>query len=232
MKKGQNIIAAVSMFFVIIACLLTSFQVAVYGDPEYEFYREEYEKYHVTDVLDMTMDDVMEVTDYMMAYLIGDEDELSIVTDVDGRQQDFFNEQDRLHMADVRNLFLGGIKLRTMLLVAAALLIALLICGKADWKHVIPRAYSWALRVFLIMIMFLGIAFSVDFTRCFVIFHKMFFSNDLWLFDPATDYMIRMLPEGFFSDMVLRVVMTFLVMLFLLWILMRIWKSLVKTKVN
>ena len=32
-----------------------------------------------------------------------------------------------------------------------------------------------------------------------------FFTNDLWLFDPETDYMIRMLPEGFFYDMVMRI---------------------------
>lgn len=49
----------------------------------------------------------MEVTDHMMAYLIGEEEELSIVTRVDGQGQDFFNEQDRLHMADVKNLFPG-----------------------------------------------------------------------------------------------------------------------------
>ena len=36
-------------------------------------------------------------------------------------------------------------------------------------------------------------------------FHHIFFDNDLWLFDPATDYMIRMLPEGLFYDMVMRI---------------------------
>ena len=56
----------------------------------------------------MKIDNVMAVTEHMMAYLIGKEEKLSIVTDVDGEHQDFFNEQDRLHLADVRNLFLGG----------------------------------------------------------------------------------------------------------------------------
>lgn len=230
MKKGQNIIAVLTMFLVIIVVLLTSFQVAIYGDSKYEFYREEYEKYRVTGDLNMETSDVMEVTDYMMAYLIGEEDELSIVTDVDGRQQDFFNEQDRLHMADVRNLFLGGLKLRTVLLVVAVILYVVMVVLKMDWKHIIPKAYSWALGVFLVVIVFLGIAFSIDFTRCFTLFHQMFFSNDLWLFDPATDYMIRMLPEGFFSDMVLRIGMIFLSILFILWLLFRVWRSIVKKR--
>ena len=45
--------------------------------------------------------------------------------------------------------------------------------------------------------------------QCFTIFHEMFFTNDLWMFDESTDYMIRMLPEGFFSDMVIRIVKVF-----------------------
>ena len=32
-----------------------------------------------------------------------------------------------------------------------------------------------------------------------------FFDNDLWIFDPDEDYMIRMLPEGLFADMVVRI---------------------------
>ena len=39
---------------------------------------------------------------------------------------------------------------------------------------------------------------------------SLFFTNDLWLFDPSTDLMIRMLPEGFFYDMVMRIGLYFL----------------------
>lgn len=224
MKKVQNLLAVAAMFFLIIAALLTSFQIAIYSDSDYSFYESLYKKYHVTDALQMKIEDVMEVTDHMMDYLIGREEELSIETDVDGRWQDFFNEQDRLHMADVRNLFLGGLKLRTILLIAAAVLILVLMIGKTDWLDLLTRSYSWALAGFLLVTAVLGIAFSIDFTTCFRIFHEMFFTNDLWLFDPDTDYMIRMLPEGFFSDMVIRIGIIFLGMLLLLWIIFRLCK--------
>ena len=78
MKKVQIISAVSAMFFIIMAALLTSFQLAVYGDPEYRFYESLYKKYHVTEDLHMELSDVMEVTDYMMDYLIGRKDELSI----------------------------------------------------------------------------------------------------------------------------------------------------------
>ena len=208
-----SLLAALAMLLVIFAMLLTSFQLAIYGDPDYSFYEKEYRKYEVTDALDMEIEDVMKVTEYMMDYLIGREEELSIVTDVDGETQDFFNEQDRLHMADVRNLFLGGLKIRTFCAAAALLLIIGLILGKADWKRQLPRAYLWALGILAVMIVLLAVAFSVDFTRCFTIFHEIFFTNDLWMFNPGEDYMIRMLPEGFFFDMVVRIGLTFIGML-------------------
>lgn len=207
------------MFLLVVSLLLTSFQIVIYGDPQYRFYEKEYEKYKVTESLGMKLSDVMAVTDYMMDYLIGREEELSVETDVDGQRQDFFNEQDRLHMADVKNLFLGGLKVRTALFLAAVLLIVLLARMRADMGKVLPAAYGIAMAVFAAALVFLGIAFTVDFTRCFTIFHEMFFTNDLWLFDESTDYMIRMLPERFFSDMVIRIVLVFVGSLVLLGVL-------------
>lgn len=205
MKTIQRAAAFTAMFCVIIAMLITSFQIAIYGDPDYRFYQKEYEKYQVTESLYMDMEDVMEVTSYMMDYLIGKEEVLSIETEVEGRTQDFFNEQDRLHMEDVKNLFLGGLKLRTVMLFLAAVFVLFLILTKADLKKMLTGAYFAALGVFAILIAGLLVSFAVDFTASFTVFHEIFFTNDLWMFDPAEDYMIRMLPEGFFYDMVMRI---------------------------
>ena len=216
-EVAADCLACFGMMLVIFAMLLTSFQLAIYGDPDYKFYEKEYQKYHVTDSLGMKLDDVMKVTDYMMDYLIGREEELSIVTEVDGRSQDFFNEQDRLHMADVRNLFLGGLKIRNVCAVIAVLLTAGLMIRREDCKRVLPKAYTRAVVILFGVIVLLGIAFTVDFTRCFTIFHQIFFTNDLWMFDPSEDYMIRMLPEGFFADMAARITAVFVGMLLFVW---------------
>ena len=213
MKQTQKISAVIMMFLLIGVLLLTSFQVAIYGDSQYRFYEREYKKYQVADSLNMTMDNIMDVTDQMMAYLIGNKAELSVITDVDGETQDFFNEQDRLHLADVRNLFLGGLKLRNYALILASILMIVLKAKKADFRRLVPQGYLQALFVYLILAAILGIAMSIDFTSCFTLFHKLFFTNNLWIFDPETDYMIRMLPEGFFLDMVIRVGVIFIVLL-------------------
>lgn len=42
------------------------------------------------------------------------------------------------------------------------------------------------------------LAAAVDFDRTFVLFHKLFFGNDLWIFDYRTDPVILILPETYF----------------------------------
>ena len=60
---------------------------------------------------------------------------------------------------------------------------------------------------------FAGALFLSDFNKYFTLFHEIFFTNDLWLLDPRTDLLIRMLPEGFFFDMVVRIGSIFLILL-------------------
>ena len=205
MKQIQKISAVIMMFLLIGVLLLTSFQAAIYGDSQYRFYEREYEKYQVADSLDMTMDNIMDVTDQMMAYLIGNKAELSVIKDVDGETQDFFNEQDRFHMGEVKELFLGGLKIRNIMLVAVLLILILLAARKADMIKLLPRAYFVTLGITGVITIVLGVLFASDFDKYFRIFHEIFFDNDQWMFDPATDYMIRMLPEGFFYDFVFRI---------------------------
>lgn len=43
-----------------------------------------------------------------------------------------------------------------------------------------------------------GLLVMINFDKAFVLFHKLFFRNDLWLFDPITDPVINILPATFF----------------------------------
>ena len=199
---------------IIFVILISSFEIVLYSDMS--VYRKEYEKYEVLDELDMTMDDAMYVTREMMDYLRGDKETLSVIT-----------EQDRFHMREVRDIFAGGLRLRTAALVAAAVSLLILYMCRADVKKILPQTYQVAVGIVLIPTAGIGIAAAIDFNSVFVQFHNIFFDNDLWLFDPAEDFMIRMLPEGLFYDMAFRVGSLFagiLVILFLLSLYMR-WRE-------
>lgn len=46
-----------------------------------------------------------------------------------------------------------------------------------------------------------GVLAALDFDRAFTVFHSIFFpGKDNWLFDPATDPVILILPEEFFRS--------------------------------
>lgn len=40
--------------------------------------------------------------------------------------------------------------------------------------------------------------FAINFDQAFILFHKVFFGNDLWIFDPRKDPVILILPEQYF----------------------------------
>jgi integral membrane protein (TIGR01906 family) len=49
-------------------------------------------------------------------------------------------------------------------------------------------------------------AIMINFDAAFVMFHKIFFRNDYWQFDPELDPIIRILPEEFFYHTALLIV--------------------------
>lgn len=204
MKGLRWIAGGAASIAAVVILLISSFQAAMYLD--FGIYEKEYTKYQVLRALDMKMEDAMYVTREMMAYLKGDRECLSVVTTVEGKEQDFFNEQDRLHMEDVQGLFLGGLAMRrwAFAVLAAALVILAAVCRKEMWKT-LAGSFQAALGILAALILFLGIAMVRNFNAVFTKFHEIFFDNDLWIFDPAEDYMIRMLPEGLFFDMVIRI---------------------------
>lgn len=228
-RRGVHMLLSVLIAIaIIIIFLISSFEIGAYSD--YGFYEKEYEKYHVEEKVYMEMSDIIDVTKYMMSYLRGNETELSFRTEVAGREMDFFNDQDRLHMADVQNLFLRGLMLRRVAVVVLIVSVILLILLKGDWKVLIPWIYQRTLAVFMAIIVGLGVLISQNFNKYFVIFHHIFFDNDLWIFDPAEDYMIRMLPEEFFYDMVMRIGGIFVASLLGFLVITMIWRSTNKNK--
>ena len=114
MKKIYGILSIVSALALIVCMLISSLDLVAYYEPG--FYEKEYRKYNVQEPLKMEITDILYVTDEMMDYLKGYRADLVVETTVDGKEREFFNDREKSHMADVRDLFLGGIRLRRLLL--------------------------------------------------------------------------------------------------------------------
>ncbi|MGL4454002.1 MAG: TIGR01906 family membrane protein [Sarcina sp.] len=52
--------------------------------------------------------------------------------------------------------------------------------------------------ILIATILILGSFIIIDFNKVFITFHKLFFDNDLWIFNETTDSIIKILPENYF----------------------------------
>ena len=108
MKHLQRFAGILTAFCLMIILFFTSVEAVVYWNPGY--FEKEYTKYQVLDDLpSMTMDDLLDVTNQMMAYLKGKRADLHVTTHMGGETREFFNEREIAHMEDVQGLFLKAI---------------------------------------------------------------------------------------------------------------------------
>lgn len=64
----------------------------------------------------------------------------------------------------------------------------------------------------LILPITLALPFAVNFDKSFTIFHKLFFKNDYWLFDPVKDPIITVLPQEFFFHCAVLILVMLLIL--------------------
>ena len=132
------------------------------------------------------------VVSMITAYLQGDDIPFQHVFTAGGTQYAAFNQKEQHHMADVQDLFqlcrfvawlgwgiviFGGLSARRRL----------------DW-----RTFRRTLIAILAAVTIVFVLACIDFNSLFVLFHKVAFTNDLWLLNPQTDLLIRLMPIEFF----------------------------------
>lgn len=148
----RSLAACLLALCLMLILMISSIEVVCCHTPGY--FRHEFEKYHVLLQLnrETDMDQLLTVSSEMMAYLRGRRADLSVYITMDGKKQDFFNAKEKAHMADVRGLFLAGLRIRRTALVLALILAALLWAGGrsraggSSWISGKPRisAKHWA----------------------------------------------------------------------------------------
>lgn len=96
------------------------------------------------------------------------------------------------HFAEVRDIF-------NILLVLIPVTLILLLLYIYCTKNSHTLHYLKTASIVLILApLLLGSGFVINFDKTFTLFHKLFFNNDYWIFNPQTDPIIKMLPEEFF----------------------------------
>ena len=117
----------------------------------------------------------------------------------DGEPMPLFVDYEIGHLKDVKALFrlgyyvLGGTLAYGIFFVLTALL------WWRDRRQLWLGLTGGGILTLALMVV-LGVTIAIDFDGFFRQFHLLSFANDLWMLNPATDYLIMLFPQGFWFD--------------------------------
>lgn len=206
MNIGKLIIKLSKILFAIflpLAILLTILQYYSYNE---DMYMEEFKKYDIASATKMSLEDLNRTANKLISYMKDDEDNLDIKAVINGELAEVFGQREKQHMVDVKELFIKGHRVKNISLVITFAALITIVLYSRNRKRDIYGAVLWAGIVPIILMIILFILVKIDFHKYFTYFHKLFFTNDLWLLNPQTDVLIQMLPLEFFIDISTRII--------------------------
>jgi integral membrane protein (TIGR01906 family) len=123
------------------------------------------------------------------------------------RFEDWFTNEERSHMADVRRVF-DSVKI----LIPAGMFVMALRMQRAR-----ARGLASLLRLIRngaiaagVAVAVVGVVAAVAFDAAFLLFHQIFFPQGNFLFDPATSNLLRLYPDWYWQGITLRIGLSFI----------------------
>ena len=184
------------------------------------FYNSEYSKLNTAEDIGMSSEDLTKTTDVLLGYLKDKYSSLDVSANVNGTDREVFNDREKAHMIDVKDLYQNVLVVRnTCFILYLLTFIYVLFSNNAN---LIFYEYKKALMVFGLIIAFILIFCLIDFDGFWTNFHHVFFpNNDLWLLDPSTDILIMMVPSQFFYDLCISIIVSIILFLSLLFVVLK-----------
>ena len=163
--------------------------------------------YFPVDEYGMTQEERLQWAPYAVEYLVNSAD-ISYLGDLQFENgAPLYNERELSHMADVKNVVIGA--LRVWYLSLGILILLAILAQRSRWMpdylNGLRRGGMWmiGLAVALGLIAGIGITTNPDvFWEFFALFHAIFFEGDSWLFY-YSDTLIRLFPIRFWQDAVI-----------------------------
>ena len=210
MRKFLNVLFSVCISIVIIVGVINftvGFKQLYYFDIDY---------LNISELSGLSKDDIKLNYDYLIDYNLNKNvSEFKLPTLKS-------SPQGKIHFEEVRNIFQNINKLAKLLLVVSLVGIILSVKNK---NIKILKTTSITL---IIMPLLLTVPILLNFEKSFIIFHKLLFRNDYWIFNPDLDPVINILPEEFFFHSGMMILILILLVSILLFVMYKLCKSLSK----
>ena len=157
-----------------------------------------FEKYDVGETTGLEEAELDRVADGLRAYFNSGEENISLSVLKDGKSFEVFNEREVGHLKDVKGLFRLVYVLLLGTGVYACVYAGANLLGWRDRR--LYRGLVGGGGLTLVIMLAIGLAAAINFDWLFLNFHLLSFTNDLWMLDPSTDYLIMLFPRGFWFD--------------------------------
>lgn len=178
------------------------------------FYTTRYEKYNFAQTIDVNPEGLDESIHVLLDYLDDTRDDIECTITYKGQTQEAFNERETLHMIDVKALYQNAIKVAIVSgVIGLCILFFFLVWERKLLLSYLTKGFLQMSGTLALALAFFGIWVATDFTSFWNWFHTLFFDNDLWLLDPRTSFMINMLPEIIFNQLVISIALFLCVVL-------------------
>jgi len=207
MRKHLSVIlSAIASVILIFVLLFTAVEIGINDNT---FINNEYTKLGLAKEMGMNNADLVNSCIRLIDYMQGEVPNIDILVTINGEEKLMFEqEQEIVHMQDVQKLYLTCKQWRdTGILFMLVLYILSALITFRSAVHSIAKGFLWGAFLAGLVIGFVGTWAALDFSSFWTAFHETLFWNDLWMFDPTESRMINILPETFFKDLVIRIVM-------------------------
>lgn len=206
---GKFLAVLLSGLASIIFILCLFFSVLQFTINDGNFIAREYEKLSLGAEMGLSDADLAAACLHLVDYMEGREAHIALFVNLDGQQTLLFDqEQEISHMADVRLLYQNFRSWRNWGLLLSVLFYGCaVLLQKRSAVATLAAGYQGGTLLVVIALAVLGGWAALDFSDFWTFFHETLFWNDDWMFDMTTSRMINMLPEAFFADVILRVIL-------------------------
>ena len=227
--KGYLFYIAFILLVLAVPLLIVSVAVNIYAG-SMDLYTGGFARYHISAVTGISNDQLKDVARGMVDYLDGKVGSPQVEVGIRGIIRPVYSQKELTHLEDVRKI-IDIFKMLEILSLILLLGTGLYLFFKFRASRLLKGLQAGA----IVTVVFLGSVMLwalIDFDSIFYFFHIVSFSNDLWLLDPATDYLIMMFPEGFFFDSAILMVTTIIAAAIVVWfaayIVKRVWQPVEK----
>jgi len=162
-------------------------------------YKYGFEKYSISQTTGLADSELEKAAAGLISYFNSDEETIRLTAVKDSEPFELFNERETGHLRDVKELFRLNYRVLTGTLIYALGYIGMYLFWRKDRRQ-LARGLLGGSGLTLGLMLVLGVGMLLNFDRLFWQFHLISFTNELWLLDPAKDYLIMLFPSGFWFD--------------------------------